>query len=74
MRFWLSLPGVRESDQLLELELRGISNMMGISPWHPSPWGESWCDEGEDPSSLKVKKKAMERYASSVIDPAGKAR
>jgi hypothetical protein len=36
-----------------------------------TPWGNMpWLKEGEDPSTLDVKKRTMERYAKDVIERA----
>ncbi len=46
----------------------GIDDIIVIGPWIPSPWDiEHWTDPGDDFSRLDVKKKAMRRYAETVI-------
>lgn len=46
----------------------GIDDIIVIGPWIPSPWDiEHWTDPGDDFSTLEVKKKAMRRYAETVI-------
>ena len=50
-----------------ELERRHAHHMTAM-PWFPTPWDERrWVDEGDDLKKLEVKKKAMSRYAESVI-------
>jgi probable F420-dependent oxidoreductase len=46
----------------------GIEDVIVIGPWIPSPWDiEQWTDAGDDFRKLEVKKKAMRRYAETVI-------
>ncbi|HTJ64496.1 MAG TPA: TIGR03619 family F420-dependent LLM class oxidoreductase [Alphaproteobacteria bacterium] len=46
----------------------GIEDIIVIGPWIPSPWDiEQWTDPGDDFGKLEVKKKAMRRYAETVI-------
>ena len=36
-------------------------------PWMITPWGRTpWLKEDEDPASLDVKKRVMERFAETV--------
>ena len=50
-----------------ELESRHAHHMVAM-PWFPTPWDEKkWVDDGDDLTKLEVKKKAMTRYAESVI-------
>ena len=54
-----------------ELERLGVHDLMVIAPWIASPWDvEKWLPEGADTRQLSVKKQALERYSSSVIDKA----
>ncbi len=51
-----------------ELDSLGVHNMLAIAPWMPSPWDVTRCvDEGDDVRKLDVKKKALERYANTVL-------
>jgi probable F420-dependent oxidoreductase len=46
----------------------GIADIIVIGPWLPHPWeAEQWTDPGDDFRELAVKKKAMLRYAETVI-------
>jgi hypothetical protein len=46
----------------------GIEDIIVIGPWIPHPWDcAQWTDPGDDFSRLEVKKKAMRRYAETVI-------
>jgi len=46
----------------------GVNDLVVIAPWLHSPWDiKSWVDQGDDPSRLEVKKKALERYAAEVM-------
>lgn len=46
----------------------GIEDVIVIGPWIPSPWDiEQWTDPGDDFTKLEIKKKAMLRYAETVI-------
>jgi probable F420-dependent oxidoreductase len=50
-----------------ELDALGASNNM-VMPWMITPWGRTpWLRDDEDPSSLDVKKRVMERFAEKVI-------
>jgi len=50
-----------------ELYQLGARNMLGL-PWAATPWGRApWLKEGEDNTSLDVKKKCMERFAAKVM-------
>jgi probable F420-dependent oxidoreductase len=52
----------------------GISDIIAIAPWFPSPWEVTqWTDPGDDFSALEVKKKAMRRFAETVIGRYGDA-
>jgi hypothetical protein len=45
-----------------------IDDIIVIGPWIPSPWDVAqWTDEGDDFTDLEVKKKAMTRFAETVI-------
>ena len=45
-----------------------IEDIIVIGPWIPSPWDVvQWTDPGDDFSRLEIKKKAMKRYAETVI-------
>jgi probable F420-dependent oxidoreductase len=55
-------------------ELRGLGahNMLAIAPWMPSPWDVVRCvDEGDDIRKLDVKKKALERFANTLLKQYG---
>jgi probable F420-dependent oxidoreductase len=46
----------------------GIGDIIVIGPWIPTPWDiAQWTDPGDDFRTLDVKKKAMRRYAETVI-------
>jgi alkanesulfonate monooxygenase SsuD/methylene tetrahydromethanopterin reductase-like flavin-dependent oxidoreductase (luciferase family) len=46
----------------------GIEDIIVIGPWIPSPWDIArWTDPGDDIGQVAVKKKAMARYAETVI-------
>jgi probable F420-dependent oxidoreductase len=46
----------------------GIEDIIVIGPWIPHPWDAvQWTDPGDDFTRLEVKKKAMRRYAETVI-------
>jgi alkanesulfonate monooxygenase SsuD/methylene tetrahydromethanopterin reductase-like flavin-dependent oxidoreductase (luciferase family) len=46
----------------------GIEDIIVIGPWIPHPWdSEQWTDPGDDFRHLAIKKKAMRRYAETVI-------
>jgi len=46
----------------------GIEDVIVIGPWIPSPWDiEQWTEPGDDFSKIEIKKKAMRRYAETVI-------
>jgi probable F420-dependent oxidoreductase len=50
-----------------ELDSLGASNNM-VMPWMITPWGRTpWLKDDEDPASLDVKKRVMERFAEQVI-------
>lgn len=54
-------------EALGELYQLGARNMLGL-PWAATPWGRApWLKEGEDNTSLDVKKKCMERFAAKVM-------
>jgi probable F420-dependent oxidoreductase len=64
--FCLSLIGGLDEQLVAELAEVGITNNMSM-PWMISPWGRTpWLKDDEDPADLDVKKRVMERYASSV--------
>ena len=66
-----SLMGWLTPELARELESMGAGDT-GTLPWMQTPWGNMpWLHEGEDPSSLDVKKKTMERYAEDVIRKVG---
>ena len=66
-----SLMGFLKPDLARELESLGAGDT-GTLPWMQTPWGNMpWLHDGEDPSKLDVKKKAMERYAEDVIRRVG---
>jgi len=45
-----------------------LEDLVVIAPWLPSPWDvQAWIDPGDDMSRLDIKTKALERYASAVI-------
>jgi hypothetical protein len=51
-----------------ELERLGVGDLMVIAPWIASPWdAEKWLPDDADGKLLTVKKQALERYSSSVI-------
>jgi probable F420-dependent oxidoreductase len=60
-------------EPLTETVLQGataidIEDIIVIGPWIPSPWDVvQWTDPGDDFSKLEIKKKAMKRYAETVI-------
>jgi probable F420-dependent oxidoreductase len=61
-----SLIGHLTPELMAELDEKGISNNMAL-PWLISPWGRTpWLEEDEDPASLDVKKRVMERFAHTV--------
>jgi hypothetical protein len=46
----------------------GLDQLLVICPWIQSPWDvEKWMRDGDDPSKLDSKKRAMENYAERVI-------
>jgi len=50
------------------LRALGVADLVVIAPWLPSPWDPlAWLEAGEDPTRLDVKKKALQRYAASVL-------
>lgn len=45
----------------------GVTQLMVMPPWMPSPWGESsYLDKGDDIRELAVKVKALRRFAENV--------
>lgn len=53
------------TDGLKQLEIRDI---VAIGPWLRTPWDvENWTDDGDDIRLIEVKKKAMVRFAETVI-------
>lgn len=51
-----------------EMHAMNVDNMVMISPWLMTPWGEvRWLDDGDDLRKLDVKKKGLERFANAVI-------
>jgi probable F420-dependent oxidoreductase len=45
-----------------------LDDVVVIAPWLPSPWDvDKWVDPGADITQLAVKKRALERYAETVI-------
>jgi probable F420-dependent oxidoreductase len=62
-----SLMGFLTQELARELESKGAGDT-GTLPWMQTPWGNMpWLKDDEDPSSLDIKKKTMERYAEDVI-------
>lgn len=57
------------SDEVLrDFSVMGVTEMMVMSPWMPSPWGESvYLDKGDDVRDLEVKIKTMRRFAEDVL-------
>jgi probable F420-dependent oxidoreductase len=52
-----------------ELEEHGLDDLVVIAPWLRSPWdAHAWIDDGDDIGRLDIKRKALERYASTVLD------
>jgi len=50
------------------LKAIAVPDIIAIGPWIRSPWDvDSWIDPGDDIRSLDVKKKALGRYAETVI-------
>jgi probable F420-dependent oxidoreductase len=46
----------------------GLGDLVVIAPWLPSPWDAiAWTDPGDDMSRIEVKRKALLRYAETVI-------
>jgi len=69
-RFEVALPLAEPVTQAAveELHTLGVADLVVIAPWLPSPWDPlAWLERGEDPARLDVKKKALERYAASVL-------
>jgi hypothetical protein len=62
-------PAEHFTDKVVDwLKKVGIDDIVVIGPWIPSPWDiAQWTDPGDDFSKLEVKKKAMKRYAETVI-------
>lgn len=51
-----------------ELQSIHVEHLTAISPWLMSPWGEMrWVEDGDDPTKLDVKKRALERFAKAVL-------
>ena len=68
---FFSLMGFLKPELARELESMGAGDT-GTLPWMQTPWGNMpWLRDGEDPSSLDVKKKTIERYAKDVIEKVG---
>lgn len=45
-----------------------IDDVVAIGPWLRTPWDvENWTDEGDDIRRIEVKKKAMVRFAETVV-------
>lgn len=68
--FEMAIPLVQPltPDTLGGLKGLGVDQMMIISPWMPTPWDVAkWVDDGADTRKLDVKKKALERFANTVI-------
>ncbi len=62
-----SLMGLLTQELARELESKGAGDT-GMLPWMQTPWGNMpWLKDGEDSSSLDIKKNTMERYAEDVI-------
>jgi alkanesulfonate monooxygenase SsuD/methylene tetrahydromethanopterin reductase-like flavin-dependent oxidoreductase (luciferase family) len=50
------------------LRADGLSDIVVIAPWLPSPWDpKAWIEPGDDMGQLSVKTRALERYAAAVI-------
>ncbi|HVO32558.1 MAG TPA: hypothetical protein VMU17_01505, partial [Elusimicrobiota bacterium] len=46
----------------------GIADIVQIGPWLSTPWDvEKWIDDGDDIRRIDVKKKAMVRFAETVL-------
>jgi probable F420-dependent oxidoreductase len=68
---FFTLLGLLTPDIVAELEGLGATDTSTL-PWMRTPWGNMpWLLDGEDPSSLAVKKRTMERYAKDVIQRLG---
>jgi len=68
---FFTLLGLLTPDTVAELEDAGATDTSTL-PWMRTPWGNMpWLKDGEDPSSLAVKKRTMERYAKDVIERLG---
>lgn len=68
---FFTLLGLLTPDVVAELEGLGATATSTL-PWMQTPWGNMpWLLDGEDPSSLAVKKRTMERYAKDVIERLG---
>jgi len=66
-----SLMGLLTPELARELESLGAEHT-GTLPWMQTPWGNMpWLKDGEDPRSIDVKKRTMERYANDVIQRVG---
>jgi probable F420-dependent oxidoreductase len=52
-----------------ELEAHGLDDLVVIAPWLRSPWdAHAWIDDGDDFGRLDIKRKALERHASAVLE------
>ena len=61
-----SLIGRLDDETVAEFEEKGITKNMTL-PWIITPWGRTpWLKDDEDPASLDVKKRVMERFAETV--------
>jgi alkanesulfonate monooxygenase SsuD/methylene tetrahydromethanopterin reductase-like flavin-dependent oxidoreductase (luciferase family) len=61
-----SLIGHLDDETVAEFEEKGITKNMTL-PWMITPWGRTpWLKDDEDPASLDVKKRVMERFAETV--------
>jgi probable F420-dependent oxidoreductase len=61
-----SLIGRLDDETVAEFEEKGITKNMTL-PWMITPWGRTpWLKDDEDPASLDVKKRVMERFAETV--------
>jgi probable F420-dependent oxidoreductase len=61
-----SLIGRLDDETVAEFEEKGIAKNMTL-PWMITPWGRTpWLKDDEDPASLDVKKRVMERFAETV--------
>jgi probable F420-dependent oxidoreductase len=61
-----SLIGHLDDETVAEFEEKGITKNMTL-PWMITPWGRTpWLKDDEDPASLDVKKRVMERFAETL--------